>query len=86
MQINKKPITLLKTTVPDVPIFCAQKFADRIINQQTMQQKMMAKVIMKNVPACSCIVGNSAISVEKPINTAMVPGPEIIGMAIGKNA
>ena len=44
----------------------------------------MATPVMKNAPAMSITLGSSAISEAIPITTAIVPGPLMPGMAIGK--
>ena len=49
IQTSKNPINLLITIVPEGPSLRPQKSADRITAQQTILQKMMAKVIIKKV-------------------------------------
>lgn len=85
MQIRKKPMSLLKTAIPEGPMREAQYSLERRVTQAMMLVTKMASVVRKNVSAMEVNSGASAILVEYPITTAMVPGPAIPGIASGKN-
>ena len=79
-------MSLPKTAMPEGPRWSEQYSLERsVIQAIRLVAAIASPVIKKAVIICVRSV-SSAISVEKPITTAMVPGPAIPGMAIGKNA
>ncbi len=86
MQISRNPISLLSTCRPDGPMREAQNSLERRVIQAIRLVNAIARPVIANEVIWAPSPRTSAISVEKPMTTAMVPGPAMPGMASGKNA
>ena len=72
------------TAMPEGPKCSEQYSLERNVSQAMKLVTAIASAVITNAETISVLVLISAISVEKPITTAMVPGPAMPGMAIGK--
>ena len=64
MQIKKKPMSLLKTAMPEGPMRVAQNSLERSVTQAMMLVTRMANVVSRKVSAMEANSGASAIFVE----------------------